>query len=418
MKRKFKLNSQGFGHVEGFLVFIVIFVITGVGYFVYSHASGTPSTPTGLTAVGGGGKITLDWNNNPESDIAYYAVRRSSNPTSDKSTWTRLAGNFTTSSAVDSSSTLVGTTRYYYYVTAVSTTNQLSGRSSVASATPNGSSTTPPPTTPPPTTPPPTTPPPTTPPPSGGGTVIWGGGFEDVASGVGTPSNLGPFKAYYKNIAHDYDSKVFCTIETTTTRVRTGSKSMKLTIGAPLTDSGGSDDPGRCLPTANTANLKQGSDIWFGTSIYFENLDLSQVGSSRQYFFDSFGWRYTNTGLNGPGGNLMTNSSKHWNSGFNLSGTVGDFAAGNRDLGPVTSNKWEDYVYHIKFSAGTDGIFETWHDGTKVGSTYHGKTLKSSGYTVEHRDGIYEGVNVSKTRVMYIDNTRIGSSYSAVDPSR
>jgi hypothetical protein len=119
-------------------------------------STGAPAAPSGVKATAGNGQVTITWNANTEPNISYYAVRRSTSSTADMSTWTRLAPNYTTPTATDTG--LTNGTTYYYYVTAVDSTNQVSTRSNVVSATPTSG-----------TTPPPTTPPPTTPPPSSGG---------------------------------------------------------------------------------------------------------------------------------------------------------------------------------------------------------------------------------------------------------
>jgi unsaturated chondroitin disaccharide hydrolase len=85
----------------------------------------TPTAPTGLKAtISPTNAVTLDWNDNPAAEtIAYYAVRRSTQPSAtapDPATatlWTRLTTNFTTSTATDDLSTVSEGT-YWYFVTA------------------------------------------------------------------------------------------------------------------------------------------------------------------------------------------------------------------------------------------------------------------------------------------------------------
>src|SRR5207302_810153 len=40
----------------------------------------------------------------------------------------------------------------------------------------------------------------------------------------------------------------------------------------------------------------------------------------------------------------------------------------------VARNKWYDFVYHVKWSSGSDGLMEVWLNGKKVGSR-QGPTL-------------------------------------------
>src|SRR2546429_5779626 len=35
-------------------------------------------------------------------------------------------------------------------------------------------------------------------------------------------------------------------------------------------------------------------------------------------------------------------------------------------IGPITKNVWYDFVYHVKWSSGADGLFQAWLDGQQV----------------------------------------------------
>jgi hypothetical protein len=74
--------------------------------------SAAPKAPTGVAAAGACGSITIDWNDNLESDLAYYAVRRSTQPDTAAGVWTRLPQDFKSSFATDSSAELVAGTQY------------------------------------------------------------------------------------------------------------------------------------------------------------------------------------------------------------------------------------------------------------------------------------------------------------------
>jgi hypothetical protein len=92
-----------------------------------------PAAPTGLSALAGNGKVTLNWNNNPEGDINGYNVYRS---TTSGSGYGKINGSLLSSSDyIDFS--VVNETPYYYVVTAVDTSSNQSGYSSQASATPS-----------------------------------------------------------------------------------------------------------------------------------------------------------------------------------------------------------------------------------------------------------------------------------------
>ena len=92
-----------------------------------------PSAPTGLSATSGRGMVSLDWNNNNESDLAGYNLYRSTTPGSG---YVKLNGALLSSSDyVDSD--VIGDVTYYYFVTAVDTSTNESGGSSEVSATPS-----------------------------------------------------------------------------------------------------------------------------------------------------------------------------------------------------------------------------------------------------------------------------------------
>jgi len=94
-----------------------------------------PAAPTGLSANGGDGTVSLDWNDNGEGDLAGYRVYRSTSSGGGYSAITGLLG----SSAYTDNSVSNGTT-YYYVVTAEDTSGNESGNSGEASATPEASS--------------------------------------------------------------------------------------------------------------------------------------------------------------------------------------------------------------------------------------------------------------------------------------
>ena len=96
-----------------------------------------PAAPTGLTATAGNQVVTLDWNNNGESDLAGYNVYRS---TTQGSGYAKQNSSLLIDSAYSDPNVSNGTT-YYYVVTAVDAGSNQSGYSSEVSATPNYPST-------------------------------------------------------------------------------------------------------------------------------------------------------------------------------------------------------------------------------------------------------------------------------------
>jgi fibronectin type 3 domain-containing protein len=73
-----------------------------------------PAAPTGLAASAGDSSVSLDWNDNGESDLSSYRVYRS---TTSGSGYVEIANSLSSSDYVDS--TAVNGVTYYYVVTAV-----------------------------------------------------------------------------------------------------------------------------------------------------------------------------------------------------------------------------------------------------------------------------------------------------------
>lgn len=89
-----------------------------------------PAIPTGLLVVDTTGTtVTLDWNNNTDTDFAYYRVYRSTNGT----TWTLASADLTNSVHVVTG--LVSETLYYFHVRATDQSGNESAASSVVTST-------------------------------------------------------------------------------------------------------------------------------------------------------------------------------------------------------------------------------------------------------------------------------------------
>ncbi len=99
---------------------------------IISTDANAPLPPTGLTATPGNSIVSLDWNDNNETDLRGYNVYRS---LSSESGYAKLNGSFLTSSNY-TDSTANGGRIYYYFVTAIDTSNNESNDSNVVSATP------------------------------------------------------------------------------------------------------------------------------------------------------------------------------------------------------------------------------------------------------------------------------------------
>ncbi len=99
-----------------------------------------PSVPTGLTATPGSEVVSLDWDDNSESDLDGYNVYRSTTSGGGAGGYDKLNSSLLTSSDYTDSDVISGTT-YYYVVTAIDKTSNESGYSSEVSAIPDPPST-------------------------------------------------------------------------------------------------------------------------------------------------------------------------------------------------------------------------------------------------------------------------------------
>ncbi|MFC1899216.1 fibronectin type III domain-containing protein, partial [Chloroflexota bacterium] len=96
-----------------------------------------PVAPTGLVATKGVGEVSLDWDDNSESDLDGYNVYRSTDSGGSPTPYTKLNGSLLTSSDYTDTSVTNGVT-YYYVVTAVDLGAHESGNSNEDSARPVG----------------------------------------------------------------------------------------------------------------------------------------------------------------------------------------------------------------------------------------------------------------------------------------
>jgi hypothetical protein len=291
--------------------------------------SGAPAAPTGVKATAGNGQVTITWNANTEPDLSYYAVRRSTSSTADMTTWTRLASNYTTTTATDTG--LTNGTTYYYYVTAVNTAIQTSARSNVVSATPTSGTTTPPP-----------------PPPSTGGNPTPTG--VRIFDGTRLTSWPGIIRAASDRITEVPDP------------LGSGKTVLKFTVD----DSDaccGSSNPRAQIQTSEFIN--PGDEIWWGGRILFPT-DFPNI---RDVSSSSHGWVSTGSVFGPPyagsspitlGINKCTcNSEPYWgedNDGWT-----------SRYWGIPQSTMrghWMTWLVHEKFAS--NGWQEVWVDGKQV----------------------------------------------------
>src|ERR1700754_2891267 len=85
------------------------------------------------------------------------------------------------------------------------------------------------------------------------------------------------------------------------------------------------------------------------------------------------------------------------------------------DLGPVDKDKWNDWVFHIKFSYQSDGIVEIWKNKQKI-FDYSGPNSFNDKHLPYFKIGIYKwgwkgwaSYSPEEKRVLFYDEVRIGN---------
>ncbi len=90
---------------------------------------------------------------------------------------------------------------------------------------------------------------------------------------------------------------------------------------------------------------------------------------------------------------------------------------------PIVRGRWVDWVVHVDWSYGSDGLVEVWRDGELIG-THHGPNSYNDRESMYLKIGLYRSgaawpVGVHQ-RVSYFDEVRMagtGGSYAEVAPS-
>ncbi len=149
-----------------------------------------PVAPAGLAATAGDGAVSLDWNDNSESDLDGYTVYRA---TSSGGPFSAVNSTLLTASLYNDTG-LTNNTTYYYVVTASDNSSNESASSNEASATPTGSG-------------------------GSGGTEVWinefhydntgsdTGEFVEIAGTAGTDLSGWSIVAYNGNGGSSYDTE-------------------------------------------------------------------------------------------------------------------------------------------------------------------------------------------------------------------
>ena len=191
---------------------------------------------------------------------------------------------------------------------------------------------------------------------------------------------------------------------------RTGVKSVRITVREGDIDQIGDD--GKHTERAELDSGKHafvGRDVWYGFAFLippsFPVVDNRLVIAQwKQY---------------GVSGSPLI-AERYRNGKHDLTIRLADSSWGWRksySLPTIKFGRWNDMVYHIRFSSGEDGLVDAWMNGSRV-VTYKGATAFKEG-----EDNIYNKVGLYRDRwkdpmTIYFDNYTLADSFGAVDPQR
>ncbi len=199
-------------------------------------------------------------------------------------------------------------------------------------------------------------------------------------------------------------------VAVSTDYARTGTKSVRITVRESDIEQIGDD--GKQTERAELDSGKHafvGRDVWYGFSFVippgFPVIDNRLVIAQwKQY---------------GVSGSPLV-AERYRNGKHDLTIRLADSAWGRRKnytLPEIEFGRWNDMVYHIRFSRGEDGLVEVWMNGSRV-VTYKGLTAFKEG-----EDNIYNKIGLYRDRwkelmTIYFDNYTLADSFAAVDPAQ
>ena len=222
-------------------------------------------------------------------------------------------------------------------------------------------------------------------------------GFEsDLVAGFWLPGNYGTglYEPGAVAISTDY--------------ARTGSRSARITVKEGDVEQRGDD--GRRVERAELDSGHYpfwGRDVWYGFSFLlppgFPVVDNRLVLAS---------WKQSDV----EGSPLIGQRFRAGRHSLTIRPPGANSSGKSYPLPDIQLGRWNDMMYHVRYSAGEDGVIEVWMNGERV-VTYRGPTASRAG-----ADRFYNKVGLYRDRwkepmTMYVDNYTLGDSFDAVDPS-
>jgi hypothetical protein len=165
---------------------------------------------------------------------------------------------------------------------------------------------------------------------------------------------------------------------TVVSTAREGTTAVRLLtrVGDSNVSGSGSHERNDLTTTQSQTDCYEGRDQWWAHSTLFpDNFIIPPSDGSHK--FNLF-FQFHHTGSSGQP-NMVAEIMSNTNGGLRFrlygGGSVNTEQARVR-VGPIQKNVWYDFVYHIKWSSRSDGIFDAWVNGKKV-VTFRGPTLYS-----------------------------------------
>jgi hypothetical protein len=151
-----------------------------------------------------------------------------------------------------------------------------------------------------------------------------------------------------------------------------------------------------------------GRDVWYGFSVLippgFPVVDNRLVIAQwKQY------------GLSGS----PLIAERFRNGEHDLTIRAANSARGGRKRFPLPKiefGRWNDMVYHIRFSRGEEGVVEVWMNGSRVVTYTGANAFQQAGDNIYNKFGLYRD-RWKDPMTIYFDNYTLADSFAAVDPA-
>src|SRR5213080_3751285 len=139
----------------------------------------------------------------------------------------------------------------------------------------------------------------------------------------------------------------------------------------------GSNDRADLVLARSSTYCNQGQDEWWAHSLMFPPGYVPPPVASVWNWGALFDFHNSSPGGGQP--NFMvyatpTGLELHMAGGPNTVNLPSDPGYYSIVIGPITKNVWYDFVYHVKWSSGSDGLFQAWLNGQQV-MNYSGPNL-------------------------------------------